>query len=188
MHRCSSRSPRIELRMKLHTRSASRLRRRPLRRRLHSARRPNNCACSAAPASTRRLVASSITLETRARNSLALQARRQRIEEFDHQRARIAHEGPARPEQPGIERHRQAGARRNRHRSGRRRSCSRGGAPTGLRVPSGKMTAGGRARTSSPARRAISHQRRGRRLAIDADHLGLDQVPAEQRNPASIRA
>src|SRR5262245_62130561 len=39
---------------------------------------------------------------------VARQARRQRVEEFDDQRARITHEGPAWPEQPRIERHRQA--------------------------------------------------------------------------------
>src|SRR6267154_4463398 len=40
---------------------------------------------------------------------LAGEARRQGIEEFDHQRARIAHEGAARPEQPRIQGDRQTG-------------------------------------------------------------------------------
>src|ERR1700751_5664642 len=39
---------------------------------------------------------------------LARQVRRQRIEKLDHQRARITHEGAARPEQAGIECNRQA--------------------------------------------------------------------------------
>ena len=71
--------------------------------------RPNNCACSARAASTSRSVAASIAVDDLLDEFAALQAGRQRIEKFDHQRAGIAHEGAARPEQPGIERHRQAG-------------------------------------------------------------------------------
>ena len=53
-------------------------------------------------------IAVSMSVLRRAANVVFVQPRRDRVEHFEHDRARIAQEFAARPEQPGIERDRQA--------------------------------------------------------------------------------
>ena len=148
--------------------------------------RPNNCACSCRPAATSRLVASLDHGRDLRDEFLAREAGRQRIEKFDHDRPGIAHEGAARPEQAGIERHRQTRSRRNRHRPGRRRSCSAAAHRPRCACLPGKMINWRPRRTSSPARRAISISDRPPAPRNNPDHVGLDQIPAEKRDPFQL--
>ena len=115
----------------------------------------------------------------------ARQAGRQRIEKFDHQRARIAHEGPARPEQPRIERDRQTG----------HAAIDIDLRDAGL-VMRRRIDRGSRAFRENDQLTAAPHflagaarhlqQRAAAGAAIDPDHVRLDQIPAEQRNPFQL--